>query len=323
LIATLFAVRPSQAPRLSRQPPPADAIETRWLRERVAQLEATIARGLPALPPVDESLDIATLVARARALDEDEEATLKEMQAADDAIFALVARDPSVHAALARLFRDADERQAEFLLRYLVHNPFVHFTTDGAVTAEIAAIARELLADPERPHLRAAGAMLLLSYAGATPESVRMTLTALGAERDAATRDRLLEVVSEKALGVELTEVEAAPLVAELRMRMGQGDTGWASALADWSDAEEDYRWMEALLAAQTEGRKRQECLNAFRREARLVEGRVERARALLCRVMLDPSLDANSRELARHLLAGYAPWDTETADAVRRFEGG
>jgi hypothetical protein len=146
-------------------------------------------------------------------------------------------------------------------------------------------------------------------------------MEALAAEGVPSVRDGILAAVAERAVGVALTEADARPIVAGLRERVDAGGTAWLSALADWSGAEEDYGRAEALLRAQADTAARQECLNAFRREARLVEGRVDRAEALLRDAMLDPSLDDMTRGLARHFLDGYAPWGAETAEAVRRYE--
>lgn len=315
VLAALWMPRPAPAPRS-----PAGS-EIPRLRLRIAELEEALG-GAAALPPTGaEAPRLEDVIAAARSAAADPDATTGARQAADRALDALLARDADAHAVLARMLPCADEETADFLLAALVHNPFAKAARKKEVTDGILSIAASCL-KAEQPHVRAAAATLLLGYAGPPePPHVLLAMDALAAERDPVARDTILGAVAERARGVPLTEAETAPLVAELRSRAGAGETTWLSALADWSASDDDYANAQALFLEQTETRARQECLNAFRREARLVEGNVEDAEAFLRDAMLDLSLDDDARGLARFLLDGYAPWSTKTADAVRRFE--
>lgn len=316
VLAALWAPR-DQAPR-------ARAPGNPGLLRRIAELEQALASRVPPPPvaPGPPARGVEDLLDASRAAARDPDAAIEARQAADGALHALLARDAASHAALARMLPEADEETCDLLVAALVLNPFVKAARSAAVTAEVLGNAARCLRADE-PHVRAAAARLLLGYATPPePPHVRLATGALLAERDPLVRDAILESVAEHARGVALTEEDAAPLVAQLRARAEAGETGWLCALADWSGSEGDYDRAEALLRIQTETGARQECLNAFRREARLVEGRVERAEALLRDAMLDASLDDDTRALARFLLDGYAPWGAETADAVRGYEG-
>lgn len=294
------------------------------LRRRIAELEAALAEAAPLAPPRQTGAPpprAEDLFAEVRRLTDDPDATTQTLREADRALHALLARDAAAHAALARMLPGADEETADLLLAALVWNPFVRAVRERDVTDEILSIASACIAADE-PHIRAAAATLLLGYVQPPePPHVLLAMDALAREAVPSVRDAMLAAVAERARGVALTEGEARPLVHELCRRVAAGETCWLSALADWSGAEEDYARAAALLRASAETGARQECLNAFRRDSRLVEGRVERAEALLRETMLDPSLDDMTRGLARHFLDGYAPWGAETAEAVRRFE--
>lgn len=319
LAATLLAAL--WAPRGTPPPPRASAAaEIPRLRLRIAELEQALAGVVPPSPADGTPPRVEDLFAGAKSVALDPEATVGARQAADRALYALLARDATAHQALARMLPGADEETCDLLLAALVLNPFVKAVWKRDVTEEILSIAAACL-KAEQPHVRAAAATLLLGYVPAEPASVRLALDALAAETVPEVRDAMLAAVADGARGVALTEADAAPLVAELRARVAAGEPAWASSLADWSGSEDDYGDAQALFLAQTETGARQQCLNAFRREARLVEGQVEDAEAFLRDAMLDPSLDDLTRGLARHFLDGYAPWGERTADAVRRYE--
>jgi hypothetical protein len=293
----------------------AEREKARRLERRVEELEAALAEVVPpSAAPGDASL--ATLLEADAVLQEDENWTAAKSQALARQIYARLAADAAAHLELVELLKKTgDGDEADRILGYLLESPFTGMVRDAEVWAKIRAAARGLLVAPQ-PHLRIAGARVLLGY-GVPPdrEDVVLALGRLSEEPEAEAFDALLEEIADKGRGVPLTEAEAAPLLQRLREGVRRGHPWAASMLADWSDSEEDFDRTKAAFLEEPS----QETLNAFRRESRMVGPRVDACRAFLLQVLEDPATDNDVRLLAAHLLRGYAPWDAATAEAVAR----
>lgn len=310
---------PARTPTARRSP------ETSRLRTRVRELEIALRKRIahtePDAPaetaPADGAARARELIAEARRISDDW--SMDAYRANQRVLMELLARDASAHRALIAMLADADDETAYQIYSALLFNP-LGTTREPAVTEEVRARTRALLVEADSPAVREAAARVYLRYVPASADDLRFALDRVADEPDAEMREVLLGLVAGHAREVGLPARDLRPLVERLRAAVRDGDTSWAGALADWTDEEEDYALVVGLFR-ETEGSgARQQLLNALARDKRLVEGRVDRARTFLIRVMEDDTLDRASRDLALLFLQGYTPWDDATATAATRY---
>ena len=187
------------------------------------------------------------------------------------------------------------------------------------MTTEVRDTARRLLVEGKTAEQRAAAARILMTYATPQRADVLTAIERLNAEPDAGVRETLLEVVSDHGRRVGLTLQEAAPLLLRLRDRLHRG-AGWcATALAYWSSDDSDFERVKAEFRDAKDPGTRMDLLNAFQPETRMAGSRRKQSRAFLLEILRDASYDDGVRDMALKFLKHYAPWDRDTAEAVRR----
>ena len=305
--------------------------EVRRLKRWVRELEQALAATLEPPPAVEEGAEepprpplrdrLGRLLSQARRLVESETWNVKEAQAIDRQIYALVAYDTKAHLALVELLREArTEDESQEIVGLLIENAFSRMTRSDAVSRQIRQASKEILRSDPQPHRRAAAARVLFGYEPPGKREYLLGLERLEADDDATVREEILTQLATTAQGLDLTEDDARPLLERLRAAVREG-TGWsANALAEWSNDEADFELVTRRLRQEADEGRKQEYLNALRRDTRLVEGREHEAKELLIQVMLNASNDDSVRDLAYDFLKGYAPWDDNTYGVAMRY---
>lgn len=333
VVATIAAVFPALESTPSPSPSPARPSETEPDRPRelgksrsAATLEGFLALTLE--PPAATPDDDRPVAVRVRELlDEYREPETSGTSQLEiyRKLFALVAYDPESHLALMDLLREADEELASEILGFLVWNPWASKLRGGEIFEKIQAAAREMLANDPSVARREAAVRVLFRYGGGGGrKAFDLGSERLKAEPSQKVRDVLLEEMSVIGHRLGLTREEAAPFVDRLRARLDDGEAWCAVALGWWSTKESDFRRICEKIENDRRPPSRQVYLSAISGDMAIVRDRTAQARAVLIGVMEDPTESDSTRRVARGYLAEtFGPIDTETAEAIRRFDAG
>ncbi len=315
ILAVHFALRESPAPRTMGRDLGRDRDRTVALERRVRDLQAALATTLrPTAETTESGNDIATLTERYR----EQEGNARERGVLIREIYGKLASDASHHLTVMNLLGQASNDDEAFtIVELLVLNPFVKTIRNGDVTEQILDQARALMISGE-PWQRDAAARILYGYKSPSRDDVLIGIERIGRESDPGIRDTLLEVLSEHAVGVAITESEAAPFVDALRDHLASGESWAANAISDWSADEADFERFRAGFRAANSTRVRQDFLNAFQARSRMGGQRADACRSFLIDVFEDRTMDETTRSMAFHFLKGYAPWDSATAERLR-----
>jgi hypothetical protein len=329
VVATVAAVFPALQSTPSPSPTPAPRSEPEPPRKLGKSRSAVSLEGFLALtlePPAAESTDGRPVEVRVRELLEE----YRKLGAAGESqheiyrkLLAMVAYEPDSHLALMNLLRGADEERASDVLGFLVWNPWASQLRGGAIVEKIRAAAREMITNDPSVARREAAIRVLFRYGGGDGrKAFDFGFERLEVEPSIEVRDVLLDEMSVVGHRLGLTREEAAPFVDRLRTRLEDGEAWCAVALAWWSTDEEDFRRIRDKLENDRRPQTRQIYLDAIRGDMAIVRDRTAEARALLIRVMEDPTENDNTRSVARSYLAEtFGPIDAESAGAIRRFD--
>lgn len=236
----------------------------------------------------------------------------------------LMKSSADAHAELMQMLRETTDPDRIYEIEcFLLWDPFTKTHREWDATLEICESARALARGSSDIAQRVAAIKVLLMYPDSdlAAENASEVIEVWRREANLAARDAIFEEISGWGLH-PMPEADSQAVAAELRRRATAGDARAANLLAGWSREPADFDLLLTRFKTASVDDREHMLGNAFQINRPLMRGREAEARAALVSVLSDPSQSRSLRGAACRTLRNWLPWDAETEDWVRRFEG-